>query len=807
MEQLLQDLRYTARGLLRQPGFLAATVLSLALGMGVNTAIFSATDALLWKPLPVRDPDRTVYLFHSTPANPDTGTSFRAFDAYRRRSDLFAAVMAFTGARPMFLGEAGRGEAVYVQPVTPGFFSIADVALQAGRPLDAAAETAGEAAQAVILSHRGWSRRFNSDPAIVGDAITLNGRSFVVAGIAAAGFSGFDAEVAVDVWMPVTSWAQAAGEPGRLTSDEHWLTTVATLRDGVSVDGVQMALAASFAASPGTSQEQVRVRPIGERFTGVNTDVVAISGAAFLAGALVLVLAWTNAASLVIARAAARQREMSVRAALGGSRRQLLRLWLIESALISALACAGAILFAWWIVGAAVAFELPAAIGHDASGTLAIDFRLDARVVTFVLGLSTLSAAVVSLLAGVRLTTARAMRLGDGWTERRFLPGLNVRSAVLGLQLVLSLVLLIPAGLLVRSWLSGATVDPGFSPGNVLLLPISSRQSGTKVAKPPDFEAQLIARVATLPDVQFVTALDPVPLWFTRNTTFYSSEDGSAARRISFARVAPDYFRTLRLPLRRGRDFTGADTASAPPVAIVNETLARQFFPGTEALGRTIREGKSAISIVGIAADAKYTSLAEPPQPFVYLPLAQEPTDNVSLSLAVRVARDSSELRQRIEREVRALVPGWPAMGFRLLEEGVAFQRMIPRTGAAVLGVLGVFALLLAAVGIYGVTAYVVAARRREMGIRLALGSPPRRVTALVIRQVMRVCVPGAIVGTALAVAASQFMSAVLVGTSPADVVTMAGIPAALLTIAVAAAYLPARCAARTNPLSVLRSE
>ena len=806
MERLLQDLRYTSRGLRRQPGFFLATVLSLALGMGVNTAIFSATDSLLWKALPVRNPDRTIYVFHSSPANADQGTSFRAFDTYRGRSDLFFSVMAFSGARPMLLDEAGRSETVYVQPVTAGFFSIADVALEAGRPLDAGADVVGDASLAVILSHRSWMRRFGADPAIVGRAIQLNGRLFIVAGITRAGFTGFDPEVSVDLWIPVTAWAHVVGEPERLTSDEHWLTTIATLRDGVSREQAQSALA-TMSSVRTSAEQQVRVRPISERLSGTDTDVIIISAAALLAGTLVLVLAWTNAASLVIARAAARQREMSVRAALGGSRVQLVRLWLVETALISAVACVGAIVLAWWIVGAAVAFELPVGIGHSGSATLAIDFHLNARVVTFVLGLSTLSAVVVSLLSGVRLTTARAMRLTDGWTERRFLPGLNLRSAVLGLQLVLSLVLLIPAGLLVRSWINGATTDPGFSADNVLLVPISSHQSGTRVAKPADFEMQLIARVRSLPGVQSVTALDPVPLWFAGNSAFYAADDGSSARPLAFARVAPEYFRTLRLPLVQGRDFTTADDASAPPVAIVNETLARQFFPGANALGRTIRHGTLTIAIVGISADAKYRSLAEPPQPMLYHPLAQEPTDNPSLSLAVRIARDSTELRQRIEREVRALAPGWPAVGFRRLDEGVAFQRLIPRTGATVLGVLGIFALALAAVGIYGVTAYVVTARTREMGIRLALGSPPGRVSTLIVMQVMRVCVPGAVVGTALALAASRILAAVLIATSPADAMTLVAIPLGLLGVATLAAYLPARRAARTNPLSALRAE
>ena len=806
MERILQDIRYTSRGLRRHPGFFLATVLSIVLGMGVNTAIFSITDSLLWKPLPVRDPNRTVYVFHSSPRSLDQGTSFRAFEAYRGRTDLFSVAMAYTGARPMLLGDGPRGEMVYAEPVTSSFFSIADGALQLGRPFDASADAANDPALTAILSHRCWTRRFGADSAIVGRRIELNSRSFIVSGVARAGFTGFDREASVDLWIPMTAWAHAAGEPARLTSDEHWVTTLATLRDGVSVEQAASALAATFDAVRIAPEQQVRVRPIGERSSSADTDVLVISGAAFLAGAMVLALAWTNAASLMIARAAARQREMSVRAALGGSRAQLLRLWLVETAMISAVAGASAVVLASWMLAAAGTFALPVEIGEMGSAMAPIDFQLDVRVLTFVFGLSAITALVLSLLSGVRLTSARAVRQQRAWTERRYLPGLNLRSTILALQLVLSLVLLIPAGLLARSWINGATLDPGFSTDSVLLVPISSNQSGVRVPKPPDFEAQLIARVANWPGVQSVTAMDPVPLWYGGNSAHFGSGDGDV-RRMGWSRVGPQYFRTLRLRLVQGREFTAADNASAPPVVIINETFARQLFPGADAIGRTIRSYKTTLEIVGIAADAKYRSLADTPQPFVYRPLAQEPTDNASLSLAVRFDRDSPQLRQRIEREIRELVPAWPVVQFRTLDEGLRLQRLVPRTGATVLGVLGVLALVLAAVGIYGVTAYVVSAKAREMGIRLALGSPPARVTRLVIAQVMRVCVPGAAVGTALAVVAAHLMSVVLVATSPADPATLLLVPIALLAVAVLAAYLPARRAAGTHPLSVLRAE
>jgi predicted permease len=325
------------------------------------------------------------------------------------------------------------------------------------------------------------------------------------------------------------------------------------------------------------------------------------------------------------------------------------------------------------------------------------------------------------------------------------------------------------------------------------------------VQKPPGFEQALIDRVAALPGVEAVTAMDPVPLWFGWNAAFYSIDSNGAQARLNYARISPGYFDTLRIRLLRGRDFTRFDTASAPPVAIVNETMARRYWPDGNAVGATIRRGESVIEIVGVARDAKYASLAEVSEPFLYQPLAQEPSTNLTLSLAVRTAGDPLALREPIQREVRALVPSWPAFQFRTLAEGFELQQQLPRFSAALLGILGSLGLLLAAVGLYGVMTYVVGQRTHEIGIRLALGSPVVRVMTLVVKQGMTVCLAGAGVGMAAALAVSQFLTSVLYGISPADPVTFVLVPVLLIGVGLLACYLPARHAARVNPLEALR--
>jgi hypothetical protein len=277
--------------------------------------------------------------------------------------------------------------------------------------------------------------------------------------------------------------------------------------------------------------------------------------------------------------------------------------------------------------------------------------------------------------------------------------------------------------------------------------------------------------------------------------------------RLSFSRIGPRYFETLKIPLLRGREFAASDTRTSPGVVIVNETMARAFWPDGAALGHGVREGSDVYEVVGVVRDSKQTSLAERPRPWLYRPLAQEPTDNPSLSLAVRFSGDPSQLRERVQREVVALVPAWPAFQFRSLDEGVALQRLVPRFGATLLGVLGSIGLLLAAIGMFGVTAYVVQQRRREIGIRLALGSPVARVVALVIRQGMGVCVVGAAIGVGLALGVSPFLERVLVQTAPADLPTFAIVTAVLLSVAMIACYLPSRAVASTRPLDALRDD
>jgi predicted permease len=489
----------------------------------------------------------------------------------------------------------------------------------------------------------------------------------------------------------------------------------------------------------------------------------------------------------------------------------LIRLWLIESVAVVSLAAVAGLFLAAWLIDVAVAFKPPVEIGQAENPTLSIAFSLDYRVFAFTFGLSLLTAGVFGLIAGLHNSNPgpRLDLTADRASDRRFAPGFNLRSIVIAAQMALCLLLLIPCGLLVRSWQKAATISPGFSVENVLLLPIARDQAGVRVQKPPGFERDLVERLRSVAGVESVTAMDPVPLWFGGNATVITADgaDGGGQMRTAFARIAPGYFATLRIPLLRGRDFTLADDSAAPRVVIVNETMARRLWPGGDAIGRRFREPDGVVEVVGIARDAKYSSLAERSEPFVYFPLAQDPTNNLTLSLAVRGTGDSRRLADAIEREVRALVPEWPAFHYRMLDEGLEIQRLLPRFAATLLGVLGAFALLLAMIGVYGVMAYVARQRTHEIGIRLALGAPRANVLSLLIRQGMIVCLAGAAAGIAIALIATNLLSSLLVGVGGSDPLTYTAVPVALLGVAVLACYLPARHAARVNPIEVLRRD
>lgn len=796
---MVHDLRQSVRHLSRQPVFALVAIVSLAVGIGVSTAAFSVFDALLFRPPALMDLERAVVVYHRSPGNANQGTSFRAFAQYRQRTDILAKSMAVTGARPLVLTDGDRRDQVYGEPVTSGFFSMATIRLRLGAPFTADVDNA-PGSPVIVLSHGFWTRRFNGDASIVGTSITLNGEPFTVTGVAEEGFDGFGAEVRTDLWIPLTTWAQLAGEPGRLTSDEHWLTTIAELAPGVSLEQARSALRIAGQALDPPAGQETAVQYASEGLFEIPTDAIVIIAGVFGLALIVLALACTNVANLLMARAAARQHEMAVRLALGSGRWRLVWLWISESLVLSVSAAALGLVLASWLLATVPGISVPLEIGEAAPPALPLQFALNLRVFAFAFGLASIAAVVVGWVAGLQ-SSRGLMTAGMNASRasgRRFAPGFNVRSGVIALQMALCTVLLIPCGLFVRSARAAVGVDPGFDASHVLLLPISANQAGVKVNKPEGFDRDLAERVRRLPGVIAATVMDPVPLWFAgRNAHYRTPEHG--VHPLAHASVGLQYFTTMRIPLIMGRDFDAGDTASSPAVAIVSDTMAREFWPGGHVIGQRIHDGEESIEVIGVARDAKYRSLSERPQAFVYRPITQMPSSNIALSLAVRTQGDPAAFQDAIRREVQSLVPGWPGFQFRRLDEGLQVQQALPRLAAALLGGLGSFGLFLATLGIYGVVACVVRQRRQELCIRLALGAPVARVVALVVRQGMVLCVIGTVVAIPIAWGLARIASSVLAGVGSADIVTCLAVPLGLLAVALIACYLPAREVARID--------
>jgi predicted permease len=804
MESLVQDIRQSVRHLRTQPGVALVAIVSLAIGIGVNSAIFSVLDAMLFRPPALRNLDRMVVVYHRSPGSGDRGTSFPAFELYRQRTDVFRTAMAVAGARPLVLTDGPRRDQVYAELATTAYFAMTAIRLQLGVPFPADADRTAGTSHVIVLSHAFWTRRFNADPAIVGTPVMLNGQPFTVAGVAAEGFTGLNAEVSADMWMPITTWASLVSERHRLTSDEHWVTTIAELSPNVSLDQARAAMAVAGQALATSNGQETMVRAAADGLHGVGlTDAFAIAGAAFAVGLIVLALACTNVANLLMARAAARQHEMAVRLALGSGRVRLVRLWMSDSLILSCCAAALGLLVAWWLLSALAVFKPPVLdVGQPEAPSLPLDFHLDVRVFAFTFALAAVTALVVGLLSGLQASrgvTLARLQTSRG-SSRRFAPGFNLRSASIALQMALSTILLIPCGLFVRSALRTLDAQPGFDVAGVHLLPIADDQSGVKVQKPEGFERDLAARVRQLPGVVAATVMDPVPLWFGGRFGGYRIE-GQGTVRAGHASVGLQYFATMRIPLLAGRDFETADTSTSPAVAIVNETLARRIAPDGDVVGRRVRDWDESVEIVGVARDAKYLSLSETSQPWVYRPISQFPSSNTALSLAVRTPADPEAMRSAIAREVKALVPNWPHFAFHTLDEGLRVQHELPRLAATLLGALGLFGLFLATLGIYGVMTFVVRQRRQEIGIRLALGAQVAHVVGLVVRQGMAICVTGAALGIAVALAIAQFLASALHGVGGPDLATCIAVPMILMSIALLACYLPTRGIARLTRL------
>jgi putative ABC transport system permease protein len=806
MESFWRDVRYGARMLGRSPAFTAVAVLTLALGIGANTAIFSVVHAVLLRSLPYEDADRLVFLTEWSEQVPEMSFSIANLKDVRDENTVFESLVGYNGQNLILSGENGEAERVNGRQATSGLFATLGKQPIVGRPFSAEEDRPG--AEGVVLLGEGfWDRRFGRDPGVVGRRLVLNGEPFTVIGVMPGSLHG--SWKTVDVFSPLLRLEdRLGGEENRGNHPGIYVT--ARLKAGVSEEtarGEVKAIAARLAERhPKTNARQsMTLETLHEAFVGdLRPALMLLAGAV----AFVLLIACANVANLLLARAASRGREIAVRGALGAQRGRLLRQLLTESLILSLLGAVLGVVLAYWGVRGLVA-SLPANVPR------ADEIRVDAWVLAFTAGLAALTALFFGLAPAwkvARVDVQDALREGGRGT-----PGPahhRVRNTLVVAQVSLALILLVGAGLMLRSFMRVLAADAGFRAGGVLTasLPLPDSRF-PDAARRAEFVRRLVDGVAAVPGVEAAGAALPLLGGWQSSFRLEGRPEPPPGQLPSadITRVTPDYFRAMGVRVLEGRVFTARDTADAPPVAIVDETFARAHYPGESALGRRLRFGAlddekaKWLEIVGVVGHVKNYGVDEASRVEVYLPYEQSPVSGVTL--VVRAAADPAALTGSLRAAVKAADPELPLYAVRTLPEIVSDRTAQRRLAATLIAVFAVVALALAAVGIYGVMSYAVAQRTQEIGIRMALGAERREILRMVLRHGTLMAVSGVGLGLAAAFGLARLITSLLFQTSAADPPTFSIVPVVLIAVAVLACWVPARRATRVDPLVALRSQ
>jgi macrolide transport system ATP-binding/permease protein len=829
MGTLFNDLRYSARMLLKQPGFSLIAVLTLALGIGVNTALFTGFNLFL-RPKPIKDPD-TVVRFELQGARREERFSYPEYAHLRAHSQVCSEVIADFREK-FLLGEKTVGvepEEIIGDFISDNYFATLGGSAGLGRFFTPEENRVAGRDALVVLSHHFWERRFGGDPAVVGRTLLLNSQQFTVIGVTSPAFAGLRNEMP-DLWLPLLMrgalptvyFEEFTPEQRDWFNGQRfqWLSLHARLKSGKTVSEARAELnllRQQLANTRATNEERASLNVVPVSEVNADSPIWRIMALVLGASGLVLLIACSNIANMLLARATTRQKEIGVRLCLGASRWRLIRQLLTESLLLAVVGGVAGVLLAWWSLDLLLAAALARYGGADVT-RLALDLALDGRVLGFSLLLSLLSGLAFGLAPALRAT--RHDLLSALKDESASLSGRSarswLRSGLVVAQVALCLVLLISAGLLVRGLRRVLNTDPGFATENLLQVSYSLELSGYDVRRAQMFLPQLMARLATVPGVQSVT---PEREYGGRITLVLPGEQGKGARQfdgVPYEWVTANYLETIGTPLVQGRGFTTEEVSAKAPVIIVSETMARQLWPKANPLGQTLRmERRSrngvyvifpAAQVIGVARDNQVYRVGQTPPLFLYAPAM--PTEWMDIAVLVRTTGNAASMRELVRKEIYALEPVL-RLWVRTMAERIAGDSSVSETRAAseLATGLGSLALLLAALGIYGVMAWSVAQRRREIGIRMALGAEARAVMKLVLGQGMKLVLIGTVVGVAASLAVTQVMKSLLFGLSATDPATYIGVTLLLALVALAACWIPARRATRVDPLIALRCE
>jgi predicted permease len=813
VETLWQDLRYGARMLRKNPGSTAAVVIALALGIGLNTTVFTFVNALLLRPpAGVKAPDRLLEVWIHNPRSSGAEgylpLTYPDYLYYREHNQSFGGMLAFDGdPESVIWNKSGEGQVVMGQLVSGNFFSLLGVNAVLGRTISAEDDRTMNSPPVVVLGHAFWQQSFGSDPMIVGKALMLNGVNYSVIGVAPAGFAGLLVGIEPDFWAPTTMVEQITRDKGRLSNwHGHWLIAIGRLKPEASISGAR--------AEVSVLEHQIELdHPDLKR----NLDafvfpetlipgpyriyVSAFTALLMAVFGLVLLIACANVASFLLARATGRTREMAVRSALGAGRGRLIRQMLVESTLLASLAGLAGLILAYWTAPLLLALK-------PASLPITLRLPVDWRVLVFTM--------VVSLICGVAFGLTPALRsarvqvasnLKDETQPAEYRKS-RLRSMLITGQIATCAVLLVGASLCVRSLQNASSIDPGFNTQHVIAATLNPASLGYSEVQVRGFYEQLSQHVRALPGITAASFVNHLPLGPAREQTAVTDvmspePNKKDAVPVDVLRVGPGYFQTMGIPLLRGRDFS-SEGEERSGVTIINEALAKRLWKNQDPLGRRIsfHEEKVGTEIIGVVKTGKYRTLGEDPIPVAYLP--QLPPRR---TLVVRTSGDPAALLDTVRREIHSVDPHIAATDLETMQQYMTLPLFPARTTGVLLGVSGFLALALTTIGLFGVISYIVSQRTHEIGVRMALGARQGDVLRLVVRHGLFLTVIGLVVGLGISFGAAQLLSSLLYGIGPTDLTTFIGVALLMCVVAVLACYIPARRAMRVDPMVALRYE
>jgi predicted permease len=820
---LWHDLQFGVRVLLKHPSSTLAAILALAFGIGANTAIFSLVNAALLRPLPgVEAPDRLALLERIQRGRLSYNFGYPDYLDYRVRNHTFSGLVAHVGTPLSFSN--GVSEQIRGDLVTGNYFTTLGVRPALGRLLSPADDSQSDGQPVAVISYGFWQRVFGGDRRAIGRDVTINGHNFTVVGVTAKDFNGISTGAQIDMWLPLATQPKAIPRMSNGIFEDRsagWLVLFGRLKPGVEIEQAQADLQTiarqleqSYPVSNTGRSTQVQ-SGLGY-FSTERFNLRRFLGMLMAAVVLLLFSACGNVAALLLARAASRRREIAVRLALGATRSRLIRQMLTEGVMLSMFAGLCGLLLAPWFSALIASYQ------QSSNMFRGLDTSLDLQTLSFTLVISVLTGILFSLVPALQTSKTdltNALKDGAAAAGHR---GSRMQDALVITQVALSLVLLVGAGLVLRTMREALTIDRGFQNEDLLLMSVDLSIQGYTEEQGKSFYSQLARRLEAVPGVISTSLAKTVPPndWSDRLSVFYEGQvppqDVLRARddlgvRVEANRIAPRYFETLGIPLINGREFTGDDREGAPPVAIINEKLARRLWPGENALGKRLAAPfysgppRPPVEIIGIAKDTKHRSLLLDAPYLLYLP-EQQAYDGRA-TIVVRTSTDPRGVITAIRKEVAGLDKNLPVFAVKTMPEQIASTLFQQRVAANCIGLFGVIALALAVIGLYGVIAHFVAQRTREIGIRLALGALPSDIMRGVLRRGIGLTLIGVILGSAAAVALTQLMKSILYGVSTTDPLTF-GIAAMLVMMAaLTACYFPARSAMKVDPIKALRSE